>query len=296
RLEPLLLGDEFGPQRELALARRLEVGDDGVESLLRRGQLGLGGGQLGLRLPQLVLLLGEALALHLQGVEERVELAYDVGVLPGEQPHVVVPGPQLREAAAAREREERGRAALLVEGDEHLADPRAHLAQAHLETGDALLGLPTLLLELADPREDPLALAALLGELGADAVALLDALLELGGGGAQGRLDLGQLLAPLGLELLVALYVRLELTTLRRVEHRLAGGERPDEQGGGQESGETAPHCRSRRNCERPMALPTKPTSTASAASAPAIQPSRAGSRTNGTNVNCSERRAMPNW
>src|SRR5690606_16389666 len=216
-LDALLLGDQVGAQRELALAGRLELGDDRVEALLRGRQLGLGGGQLGLRLPQGRLLLGQALALHLQGVEQRVELADDVGVLAREQRDVVVPDPQLGEALAAREREQRGRAALLVEGDEELADARAHLAEALLEAGDAGLGVAALRLELRDAGEDLLALPAPLGELGADAVALLDPLLELRGRGAQRGLDLRELPLPLRLELLVALDVGLELAALGRV-------------------------------------------------------------------------------
>src|SRR5690606_20378968 len=149
-----------------------------------------------------------------------------------------------------------------------------------------------------DLADDRLALPAPLGELGADAVALLDALLELRGGGAEGRLDLGELPAPLLLELLEALDVRLEPPALLGVEDDLrervrAGEEKAGEEGPGdvtegardraRPAGRRSRrrsrrgHVRSRRNCERPMALPTKPTRTASAARAPAIEPSRAG-------------------
>src|SRR5690606_37532859 len=313
RLDAPLLGDEVGLQRQLPLARRLELGDDRGQAGLRRRQLRLGRRQLGLGLPEGGLLLGQALAFHLQGVEERVELPDHVGVLLREQRDVVIPDPQLVEAAAAREREQGGRAALLVERYEELAHAGAHLAEPLLEARDAPLGLAPLRLEVGDLADDRLALPAPLGELGADAVALLDALLELRRRGAEGRLDLGELPAPLLLELLEALDVRLEPPALLGVEYDLrervrAGEEQAGEEGPGDVTegardrarpagrGSRPGHVRSRRNCERPMALPTKPTRTASAARAPAIEPSRAGSRTNGTNVNCSERRAMPNW
>src|SRR5690606_41820020 len=104
------------------------------------------------------------LAFYLQGVEEPVALPDPGGVRRREHRDVVVPAPQLVEAAAAREREQGGRAALLVERYEELANAGAHLAEPLLEARDAPLGLAPLRLEVGELADDRLAPPAPLGQ------------------------------------------------------------------------------------------------------------------------------------
>ena len=257
---------------------RLQLGDQGVEA--GAGALELDG--VLRQLPFARLELGDLpLEPHARGAQlgdHRVEFRDDRDVLLGEHPQEALLHGQVVEALGARERGPVAGGALPVEVEQQPLDPPLDGLQVGFERGDACFGVRHVGAQRGEARLEVGALPLQLGQVGAGAVALGDAGAQAGVDAAELLGDRGDLgaarfeqplpLADLGLD--AQPLARVDLGGRAREREQQHRQRRRDQRPEPPRPGAAAAHTRSRRCCETEIALPTSPTSSASAASSTA--------------------------